>query len=142
MSYLVLDLENYPGYALDLTESQPRVWSYKRNRHLKPSLNHFGYYAFNLQRGVVTLHSLVASVILGPRQAGMTVNHIDGNKLNNRPENLEYCTIAENIAHSMKMGLHVSHHPENHRNWKGGISKRDRKAYKAAWYQKKKLEKV
>ncbi len=34
-----------------------------------------------------------------------TINHIDGDKLNNRKENLEGATIRENVKHSLKTGL-------------------------------------
>lgn len=44
------------------------------------------------------LHRLVATVFLG--ESNLDVNHRDGDKLNNRIDNLEYCTRADNIYHS------------------------------------------
>lgn len=46
---------------------------------------------------------LVASAFYG--ESDLTVNHIDGNRLNNRVENLEWCSVAENIRKGFATGL-------------------------------------
>jgi len=51
------------------------------------------------------VHCLVAASFIGIRPDGAHVNHIDGNKLNNRASNLEYVTPRENCEHSWRMGL-------------------------------------
>lgn len=61
----------------------------------------------------LTVHSLVAAAFIGPRPSGHQVNHIDGDKLNNRVENLEYCTRSENMKHAFRTGLQ-DNHGENH----------------------------
>lgn len=37
----------------------------------------------------------------------LTVNHIDGNPLNNRSDNLEWITLRENIQHGFRVGLYA-----------------------------------
>jgi hypothetical protein len=50
------------------------------------------------------IHVLIAATFLGPRPPGLVINHRDADKLNSRPENLEYCTQAQNIHHAMTLG--------------------------------------
>ena len=51
------------------------------------------------------VHILVAQAFVGPRPAGLQLNHRDGNKTNNHWSNLEYVTASENSTHAVKMGL-------------------------------------
>jgi len=59
----------------------------------------------------VPIHQIVASAFIRPttkeerRSRNVVVNHKDGNKLNNRVDNLEYVTQAENIRHALRTGL-------------------------------------
>jgi len=45
------------------------------------------------------VHRLVAAAFIGPCPAGWTVNHKNRIKADNRPENLEYMTHADNMRH-------------------------------------------
>lgn len=81
-----------------------------RFRLLKPSKNKFGYYKAAYRKGTKfkhsTAHILVAEAFLGPRPKGKFVNHKNGVKTDNRPENLEWVTPKENGTHASKMGLY------------------------------------
>jgi hypothetical protein len=50
------------------------------------------------------VHRIVANTFLGP-QPDKVVNHIDGNRMNNNVDNLEWCTAKENNEHARKNGL-------------------------------------
>lgn len=48
------------------------------------------------------VHRLVAEAFIGPRPRGLQINHINGNKTDNRPSNLEYVTQLQNMRHSFR----------------------------------------
>jgi hypothetical protein len=59
----------------------------------------------NGKRRSVYTHALVAEAFIGPRPEGLSVNHKDGVKTNNRSSNLEYVTQRENLLHAWRTGL-------------------------------------
>jgi hypothetical protein len=67
--------------------------------------NTAGYLCLRLGRGMpVMVHQLVALAFLGARPAGAYVCHGDGNKLNNRADNLRYDTPKSNQHDRIKHG--------------------------------------
>lgn len=76
---------------------------------LKASKDGGGYKQVGLTRNNVRkshhIHRLVAEAFLGPRPERADVNHKNGIKIDNRVENLEYCSRKENQRHAVKIGI-------------------------------------
>ena len=87
------------------------VKSSKKNREriLKPFKDKRGYSCVRLyenkERKHFFVHRLVASMFICNPDNKTQVNHIDGNKNNNRLDNLEWVTNDENMRHSWDIGL-------------------------------------
>lgn len=80
---------------------------------LKPRVGSKGYAYLQLSKDgkhkTFKIHRLVAIHFVSGYSENLTVNHKDGNKLNNEASNLEWCTIEDNLLHSRETGLK----PEN-----------------------------
>lgn len=71
-----------------------------------PDPHHTGYLQIKLGGPkIYRIHQLVAWAFNGPQPKGTVINHIDGNKLNNSPSNLEYISSLENVKHAHRTGL-------------------------------------
>ena len=82
---------------------------YIKEKILKQSINTYGYLQVclynNCERSVKRVHRLVAETFIPNPSNKPEVNHIDGNKTNNKIDNLEWVTSKENITHAFKIGL-------------------------------------
>lgn len=54
----------------------------------------------------VTVHRMVAEAFHGPRPDGLMVRHLNGDKADNRPDNLRYGTRSENGMDAVRHGVH------------------------------------
>ena len=88
---------------------------YIRNKRtklvLKPYTINSGYKCLKLtvNRKVTSIlvHRAVATAFIPNDSFKRTVNHVDGNKLNNSADNLEWSTHSENNQHAFDLGLHT-----------------------------------
>ncbi len=73
---------------------------------IKPSPNQKGYLQVKLCGVNTAVHRLIAiTFISSPPESDSQINHLDGNKANNRPGNLEWTDRSGNIRHGYAMGL-------------------------------------
>lgn len=81
-------------------------------RDVTQRLDRLGYVRVDIQidgiKKCLLLHRLIAKTFIpNNTPERVEVNHIDGNKQNNRVSNLEWCTRGENMQHASHMGLMV-----------------------------------
>ena len=81
-------------------------------RVLKPSLDRYGYLRVGLSKGGKTctmfVHRLVAKAFCEGYEEGLTVNHIDENKINNVSSNLEWVSRGDNARWSNNLSWIVT----------------------------------
>lgn len=90
------------------------------------------------KRKMHLVHRLIALTYIENNDSKPEVNHINGNKFDNRPENLEWVTSSENKLHAYEQGLRtremgkgypgVSFH-RNSRKWQAYINFHKKRFY-------------
>ena len=104
------------GYEDYMVSNMGRIRSIAKNRRfkseriLKPARYSNGYLFVILCRNKDDhkshmIHRLVAKAFLENPDNKQEVNHINGNKQDNRADNLEWCTASENKIHAYRTGL-------------------------------------
>jgi hypothetical protein len=112
----VIECRKIPGHPLYYAGNDGSLWSRRRPhygtgpaRKMSPATTKDGYLRTSMNEDgkpkPFLAHRLVALAFLGPCPADYTVNHKNGVKTDNRPENLEYVTRVENLRHGYANGL-------------------------------------
>lgn len=101
------DIPSYEG--IYKASNRGEILNVKRGRIVKPCNGKDGYRILKLCKNgtpkTFYLHRIIAMTFISECRPNMQVNHINGNKLDNSAENLEYCTLQQNLLHSYKNGL-------------------------------------
>lgn len=109
------------------------------NRILSCSVHKDSYIFAYLHGKQVPVHRLVANAFCTKDINDTEVNHIDGNKMNNAANNLEWCTRSENQKHAVENHLR----PQMPSTYKGKFTDEQRQEIKKMWdsgeYSKREL---
>lgn len=85
------------------------IWSVRKRKKICLWPDRVGYLRFNISRNCkirkMFVHRAIMEAFVGPCPEGFQVNHRDGEKSNNRIDNLEYVTPLQNMTHASKTGL-------------------------------------
>ena len=112
-------------------KSFPRKYTIKKEKILSSCIMNNGYLCVALSKNhkgkTYLIHRLVAETFIPNPNNYSCINHKDGNKLNNKIDNLEWCSYSYNSKEAYRIGLKKS-------VWKGKFDKENSNSKKINQY--------
>lgn len=114
------DIVDFPNYQISnlgnvksidrYTKAKDNEIIHRKEFLLKGFINKKGYrqvtlYDINKKPKTMRVHRLVAEAFIQNKNNLPQINHINGNKLDNRVDNLEWCNDIDNKHHAINNGL-------------------------------------
>ena len=113
MTEIYKDIPGYEGKYQISNMGNVKSLHYKntnKEKVLTPINHYLGYQFVHLGVSKIKMiHVLVAENFVPNKENKPFVNHIDGNKKNNKANNLEWVTAKENMQHAIRTGLRNPH---------------------------------
>lgn len=112
---MVCECKEIPGFPGYYVNSYGRVWSDKSHKWLKPNNNGHGYLSVHLCNGRGKqrkyIHRLVAEAFIpnDDPEHKTTTDHLDGDKTNNRVDNLQWLSQTNNNYKSQCLPVIIWH---------------------------------
>jgi hypothetical protein len=94
------EITEFPAYEIS---EEGNIRNKKSLKILSQSLSSKGYYQINIANKSRRVHRLLAETFINNPNLLETVNHINGDKLDNRLENLEWMSRSDNAKHSREV---------------------------------------
>lgn len=103
-----VEFRNIPGFPRYLAGNDGTIWSEKRKLLLRTRF-HRRYPTLTIRREdgrwiTVNVHVLVALAFHGPKPEGYECRHLNGDRNDNRPENLSWGTHKQNAEDAIRHG--------------------------------------
>ena len=98
--------KNIPNIENYQVNNLGNIRNIKTKKILNAWVQNTGYLTVTLNRNKYSIHRIIAQTFIPNPNNLPIINHKDGNKLNNKVENLEWCSYKHNINEAQRLGLY------------------------------------